>query len=80
VETPDNVIVYQRPSIRVIDLRTDLTLQRFEIPSTLVDNGHGLTSITIDLDPVSCDDAFAYIPDSQTYRLIVYDYKQNRGN
>jgi dopachrome tautomerase len=79
LETPNNFVVYQRPSIWVIDLTTDLILSRFEIPKTLIDLGNGLASITIDVDPNSCEDAFAYIPDLQTYRLIVYDYKANRG-
>jgi dopachrome tautomerase len=79
LETPNNFVVYQRPSIWVIDLTTDLTLSRFEIPKSLIDLGNGLASITIDVSPDSCDDAFAYIPDLQTYRLIVYDYRANRG-
>lgn len=73
LEYPNNTIQIQPPSIWIFDMSTDLLIRRFEIPSANVRNdGHGLASITIDIDDNACDDAFAYLPDLVNYRLHVY--------
>lgn len=41
--------------------------------------GYGLSSVTIDVEEGKCDEAFIYIPDLQTYRLIVYSLKENKA-
>lgn len=61
----------QKPSIWIIDLHTDKVIRRFEIPTTIVDEGRGLASITPDTDN-GCDKTFAYIPDLVNNRLYVY--------
>lgn len=75
----DNLIVVQRPSIWVIDLKTKQTLRRYEVPASVVDIGWGMTSVTLDVDDTDCNNAFVYIPDLQTYRIIVYSYAENRA-
>lgn len=71
--TPNKTIhLLQRPSIWVIDMNTDRIVRRYEIPEPLLEPGHGLVSITVDVDRYNCDAAFAYIPDILTYRLHVY--------
>jgi len=62
----------QRPSIWVIDMNADKIVRRYEIPEAIVEPGHGLISITVDVDRKNCDAAFAYIPDLLTFRLHVY--------
>lgn len=62
----------QRPSIWVIDMNADKIVRRYEIPESVVEPGHGLISITVDVDRSNCDAAFAYIPDLLTFRLHVY--------
>lgn len=75
LEYPGNIIQVQPPSIWIFDLSNDLLLRRFEIPMSNVRNvGHGLPSITIDIDGNACDDAYAYLPDLVNYRLHVYRY------
>lgn len=69
----DNFQQLQRPSIWVIDLATDQLIRRFEIPESFVERGNGLASITVDVDPDRCSDAFAYIPDLANYRLYTYE-------
>lgn len=70
---PEKTIhLIQRPSIWVIDMNTDKIVRRYEIPETLLKPGHGLVSITVDVDRSACDAAFAYISDLLTYRLHVY--------
>lgn len=53
-------------------------MHRFEIPQSIVDRGNGLASITVDVDPNNCQDAYGYIPDLAQYRLYVYSLSQNR--
>jgi hypothetical protein len=71
---PDNQIVVQRPAIWAIDLNTDTTVIRFEIPESVVPNGKGLAAITIDDD--SCEDTYAYLPDWMNNALLVYSARQ----
>lgn len=62
----------QQPSIWIFDLNTDTVVRRFEIPSYIVTAGHGIASLTVDVDDNRCDDAYAYLPDLVNYRLHVY--------
>lgn len=72
--TLDNATQVQRPSIWIYDLERDVVAHRFEIPQSIVDRGNGLASITVDVHPNNCQNAYAYIPDLATYRLYVYRY------
>lgn len=58
----------------MIDLNTDKVIRRFEIPETLVDVGHGMISLAIDVEKDKCDEAFAYIPDYLKQKIYVYRY------
>lgn len=70
----DNNTQVQRPSIWVYDLERDVVIHRFEIPQSIVERGNGLASITVDVDPNNCQDAFGYLPDLANYRTFVYRY------
>jgi len=56
----------------VIDLNTDKVIRRYEIPASLVANGSGMISISVDADSKSCDTAYAYVPDLNYNQLLVY--------
>lgn len=77
LEYPGNFMQIQRPSIWVIDLRSDSVIRRFEVPASVVEEGRGFASITVDTDK-GCDRAFAYIPDLVNNRLYVYSFAANR--
>lgn len=77
LEYPGNMKVIQPPSIWIMDLKTDKLIKRYEIPSAIVDNGYGLASLVIDV--IDCSRTFAYIPDLQNYRLIVYSLAENKA-
>lgn len=79
MEIPNNFTIVQRPSIWAIDLLTDTPIHRYEIPKKDVDSGYGLTSITLDVDPDDCEKVFVYISDLQTYRMLVYDYQNQKS-
>lgn len=74
----NGTIQVQRPSIWIVDMNTEERIRRFEIPQSIVQPGHGLASITVDVDKNNCNGAFAYIPDLLTYRLYVYSFEQDR--
>lgn len=78
LEVPNNFVQKRPPHIIVYDLKTDKELLRYEIPSDVLVNGttSGLTSITVDVTPSTCDDAFAYINDLARNGLIVFSLKQ----
>lgn len=69
----DNIMQVQQPSIWIIDLETDRVDRRFEIPATLLQRGQGLASITVDVQPGKCDDAFAYLPDLLNNCMFTYE-------
>lgn len=52
-------------------------IQRFEIPSSIVADGKGLSAITIDDD--DCANSFAYISDWMNNALTVYSAAENRA-
>lgn len=62
-----------------MDLSTDQVIRRFEIPESVVPDGIGLVSITVDVADSNCENTFAYIPDLATYRLIVYSLAENKS-
>lgn len=73
----------QRPSIWVIDLKTDRLVHRYEIPDNLVnrDDARYLRSINVDSsDKIHCEDTYAYIANSSPSkpRLLVYSLKDNK--
>lgn len=78
LEYTDNPIQVQPPSIWIIDLETDQVIKRFEIPTSVIIDGHGIASITPDVMSGHCNDAYAYLPDLANYRLHVYSFRQNR--
>ncbi len=53
-------------------MNTEQMIRRFEIPESIVQPGIGMASVTVDVDPNNCGQAFAYIPDLLTYRMYVY--------
>lgn len=61
-----------------MNLDTDQVIRRFEIPTSIITDGHGIASITPDVERGKCDDAYAYLPDLANYRLHVYSFRQNR--
>lgn len=68
----------QRPSIWVIDLRSDSVVSRYEIPESVVGSGSGLASITVDV--VDCDrETFAYMPNLLSSQIAVYSLHENRS-
>jgi hypothetical protein len=53
-----------------------MPIGRFEIPESIVPNGRGLASITIDDD--DCLNTFAYIPDWMNSALLVFSASQGK--
>ncbi|XP_013138187.1 PREDICTED: protein yellow-like [Papilio polytes] len=78
LEVPGERKQIQPPAIVVYDLKTDEEIVRYELKSTDLVNERssaGLTSITVDVDKKSCDDAYAYINDLATEGMIVFSLK-----
>ncbi|XP_053661332.1 L-dopachrome tautomerase yellow-f-like [Anopheles marshallii] len=78
LEYPGHRKQVQRPALWIIDLLQDRKVRQFEIPDTIVAEGHGMASVTIDSTSDDCDGAYAYIPDLAFYRLYVYGFRENR--
>nr|NP_001299494.1 uncharacterized protein LOC106126017 precursor [Papilio xuthus]BAM18225.1 yellow-f4 [Papilio xuthus] len=78
LEVPGERKQIQPPAIVVYDLKTDKQLFRYELKSTDLVNERssaGLTSITIEVDKKSCNNAYAYINDLATEGMIVFSLK-----
>lgn len=54
-------------------METDKIIRHYEIPTSIVEKGNGMASITVDVETNQCDRAFAYIPDLATYSLYTYE-------
>lgn len=66
------------PILHVYDLKTDLHLRTFNLEH-FTNTNSDISNMEIDVTSSTCEDAFAYIPDSGTYRLLVYNWKTNES-
>ncbi|XP_063709031.1 L-dopachrome tautomerase yellow-f2-like [Culicoides brevitarsis] len=78
LEYSPNQTQIQPLSIWIMNPETGARIHRFEFPAQIQNAGNGVPSITVDVDPRDCENAFAYIPDLRYYKLYVYSLKQNR--
>ncbi|XP_053622438.1 L-dopachrome tautomerase yellow-f2-like isoform X2 [Plodia interpunctella] len=79
LEVPNERKQLRPPAIVIFDLRTNKQILRYELKSTDLVNestSGGLTSITVDASPQSCNGAYAYINDLATNGLIVFSLKE----
>lgn len=69
---------YGDPQILIIDLKTDRVVRKFTIGPKLrrVDGETWFINVVTDMDPKSCNQAFAYIPDVR-WGLVVYSFENN---
>lgn len=79
MEIPGMRVQIQRPAIWIIDLKTNKRIQRYEIPEKMAQHGNGIVSLTIDVEPGKCDDAYAYLPDLVNRALSVYSLRENKS-
>uniref|UniRef100_A0A182S4V5 Yellow protein n=1 Tax=Anopheles funestus TaxID=62324 RepID=A0A182S4V5_ANOFN len=77
LEYPDNRQQIQRPQVWIIDLKRDQLVQRYTIPESIVREGVGMASITVDVEPTDCEGAYAYIPDLTANAIHVYSLRDN---
>uniref|UniRef100_A0A1Y9H9G8 Yellow protein n=1 Tax=Anopheles farauti TaxID=69004 RepID=A0A1Y9H9G8_9DIPT len=78
LEYPGHRRQVQRPTLWIIDLLQDRKVRQFEIPASIVAEGHGMASVTVDSTSDDCEAAYAYIPDLAFYGLYVYGFRENR--
>lgn len=64
------------PVLHVYDLKTDLHMRTFNF-GHLSNQNSDFSNMEIDVTSSTCEDAYAYIPDSETYQLLVYSWKSN---
>uniref|UniRef100_A0A240PN96 Yellow protein n=1 Tax=Anopheles epiroticus TaxID=199890 RepID=A0A240PN96_9DIPT len=77
LEYPNNRVQVQRPQLWIIDLQRDQLVRRYTIPASIVREGVGMASVTVDVEPTDCDGAFAYIPDLTANAIHVYSLRDN---
>uniref|UniRef100_A0A1Y9H2F4 Yellow protein n=1 Tax=Anopheles dirus TaxID=7168 RepID=A0A1Y9H2F4_9DIPT len=77
LEYPDNRLQLQRPQLWIIDLKLDQLVRRFTIPESIVPEGVGMASLTVDVEPSDCEQAYAYIPDLVANAIHVYGMREN---
>lgn len=66
------------PVLHVYDLKTDIHLRTINLDH-LSSSNSDFSNMEIDATSSTCDDAYAYIPDSETYKLLVYSWKTNES-
>lgn len=67
------------PVIHVYDLKNDLHLRTIDLGRLSIINSD-ITNMEVDVTSSTCEDAYAYIPDSGAYRLLVYSWRTNESN
>uniref|UniRef100_A0A240PJW5 Uncharacterized protein n=1 Tax=Anopheles atroparvus TaxID=41427 RepID=A0A240PJW5_ANOAO len=75
LEYPDNRRQVQRPQLWIVDLERDQLVRRFTIPASIVVEGVGMASVTVDVERDDCDGAFAYVPDLVANAIYVYSMR-----
>lgn len=63
--------------IVIIDLNTDKIIKTYNFKQSDLGFGTTLSQVNVDVTADTCDDAYAYFPDLNSYALIVYSLKQN---
>ncbi|XP_060808384.1 L-dopachrome tautomerase yellow-f2-like [Amyelois transitella] len=79
LEVPNGRKQLKPPAILVYDLHTNKQILRYQLKATDLVNERtsaGLTSITVDVNPQTCNDAYAYINDLATNGLIVFSMRE----
>lgn len=78
LEVPGNRVQLKQPEIIIFDLKTNKEILRYQLKPEVLVNGttSGLTSITVDVTALACNDAYAYINDLATNGLIVFSLKE----
>jgi len=66
------------PVLHVYDLNTDLHLRTFNLEHLTLINSD-FSNMEVDVTTSTCEDAYMYLPDSETYRLLVYNWKTNES-
>ncbi|KAL0858540.1 hypothetical protein ABMA27_012395 [Loxostege sticticalis] len=82
LEVPGERKQIQPPAIIVYDLKTNQEILRHELDPSIIVNERtsaGLTSITVDVHPKACEDAYAYINDLATEGLVVFSLKDKKS-
>jgi len=79
IETPGNSTIVQPPSIVIIDLHTDRIIRKYTLKSSDYVPASNLASLVIDVTPITCNEAYAYIPDLWGYGVIVYSFQENES-
>ncbi|XP_054257090.1 protein yellow-like [Macrosteles quadrilineatus] len=67
------------PQLLIFDPRTDTLIKRYKIPDSDLDHRNLLLNIAVDTRTPDCSDAFAYISDAVSYKLIVYDSAKDKS-
>lgn len=72
-----NVIV-KRPQLWTFDVKNGPAraklIRRFDFPSTVIQDGTGLTGLAVDVVNRNCEETFVYIPNQIDERIVVYDF------
>ncbi|XP_050424366.1 protein yellow-like [Adelges cooleyi] len=63
-------------TIHVYNLKTNIHMRTYSL-GHLTNTNSDFNNMVVDVTSSTCEDAYAYIPDSDTYRLIVYSWKTN---
>lgn len=66
------------PALHVYDLKTDLHMRTFNL-GHLANLNSDFGNLEVDVTSSNCEEPYAYIPDSDTYRLLVYNWKTNES-
>lgn len=67
------------PQLNIYNLTSNTLIRSVEIPMEESNSkGIGLTTVVIDVDPCSCENAYAYILDKDNGQIIVYSWAQNK--
>ncbi|GAB0095600.1 hypothetical protein DMENIID0001_109970 [Sergentomyia squamirostris] len=85
---PDGNIIIYPTSIWIIDIPSNKKCgvgpyrvrKRYEVPNTVVPVDGGITYVALDYKKGgTCDDVFAYFPDTFANKINVYDYKNDKS-
>lgn len=77
LEYPGNNTRVHQSALVIIDLLTNQIIRRYEFKPTDTRPATNLASLVVDVEPHSCENAYAYIPDLGGFGLVVYSFAEN---
>lgn len=83
LEYPAGDVIVKGPELWVFDVkdgpRTAKLIRQYPFPADVIQDGSGLSGLTVDIVNGNCEDTFIYIANQMDDRIVVYDFYKDKS-